>query len=146
MTTCDWRTHNVCVGDVVRLLDDNQNRVLKITPPLVPSSFNAPIIRLIEAFYELRHNYLWALPAWSTNSRRRTRNPSQPMTPSSRYSRMLWTFCCACIQPRPTVLFGQFPCWSTLVCGTHTSQRKALWQTENNILSFKTPENSTRIF
>ena len=36
MTTCDGRTPNVRVGDVVRLLDDNQYRVLKITPPPGP--------------------------------------------------------------------------------------------------------------
>ena len=36
MTTCDGQTHNVRVGDVVLLLDDNENRVLKITPPPGP--------------------------------------------------------------------------------------------------------------
>ena len=36
MTTCDGRTHNVRVGDVVRLLDDNQYPVLEITPPPEP--------------------------------------------------------------------------------------------------------------
>ena len=36
MTFCDGRTHNVRVGDVVRLLDDNHYRVLKVTPPPGP--------------------------------------------------------------------------------------------------------------
>ena len=36
LTTCDGRTHNVRVGDVVHLLDDNQYRVLKITHPPGP--------------------------------------------------------------------------------------------------------------
>ena len=36
MTTCDGQTHNVPVGDVVRLLDDNEYRLLKITPPPGP--------------------------------------------------------------------------------------------------------------
>ena len=36
LTTCDGRTHNVRVGDVVHLLDNNQYRVLKITSPPGP--------------------------------------------------------------------------------------------------------------
>ena len=36
MTTCDGRTQNVHVGDVVRFLQDNQYRLLKITPPPGP--------------------------------------------------------------------------------------------------------------
>ena len=36
MTPCDGRTHNVRVGDEVHLLDDNQDRILKITPPPGP--------------------------------------------------------------------------------------------------------------
>ena len=36
LTTCDGRTHNVRVGDVVHLLDDNQYRVLKLTHPPGP--------------------------------------------------------------------------------------------------------------
>ena len=36
MTTCDGRTHKVRVGDVVRVLGDNEYRVLKITPPPGP--------------------------------------------------------------------------------------------------------------
>ena len=36
MTTCDGRTHNVLVGDMVQLLDDSQYPILKITPPRGP--------------------------------------------------------------------------------------------------------------
>ena len=36
MTTCDGRTHNVRVEDVVQLLDNSQCRDLKITPPAGP--------------------------------------------------------------------------------------------------------------
>ena len=36
MTTCDGQTHNVRVGDVVHLLDDNETRVFNITPPPGP--------------------------------------------------------------------------------------------------------------
>ena len=37
MTTCDGRTHNVRVGDMVQLLDDSQYPLLKITPPRGPA-------------------------------------------------------------------------------------------------------------
>ena len=36
MTTSDGRTHTVCVGDVVNLLDNSQYRVLKIVTPTGP--------------------------------------------------------------------------------------------------------------
>ena len=36
MTTCDGRTHNVLVGDMVQLLDDSQYPILKIRPPRGP--------------------------------------------------------------------------------------------------------------
>ena len=36
MTICDGRTHNVRVGDVVRLPGDNEYSVHKITPPPGP--------------------------------------------------------------------------------------------------------------
>ena len=36
MINCDGRTHNVCVGDVILLLDDRQYRILKTTPPPGP--------------------------------------------------------------------------------------------------------------
>ena len=48
MTTCDGRTHNVRVRDVVRLLVHNQDRVLKITPtpgPVVLKRTNHTVYR-----------------------------------------------------------------------------------------------------
>ena len=82
MTTCDGRPHNIRVGDVVRLLDENQYRVLKITSPpgrVVLKRTNHPTYR---SFPWGHHNYSSVRPAWLISQSRLIHNLLLPMTPS----------------------------------------------------------------
>ena len=141
MTTCDSRAHNVRVGDVVRLWDDNENRELKITPSPGPVVLKRKIQTNYRSFYGPRHNSSSALPHGQLIHADRHNIRRYHWPPSSHYSPMLWNLCCECIQPRSTVSFGRVWRRSTLVCETQTLQERRHYDKHKTTICFSKTRN-----
>ena len=82
MTTCDGRTHNVRVGDMVQLLDESQYPIIKITPP------RGPVI-LKRTNHSTYRSFLWA-PSQLFISAPHMVNQSIFLNPSTMSQFSLW--------------------------------------------------------